>query len=107
MLNHINLVFLYSLRSYTLSLNRHMGNMDTGGKTTSKSNFWPTMMKDIALFLASCPVCEKFKKPAKIHKDPLHPIGLPKTGGKLAMDLMDGRETLTETYKTNKYLNHG
>ncbi|KAF0153184.1 MAG: hypothetical protein FD188_3384, partial [Ignavibacteria bacterium] len=71
---------------------------------TSRSYFWPSLTKDIKLFVSTCPVCDRFKIQSKTPKSPLHPVRVGSRGEILAIDVVGGKETLPTTPRGNKYI---
>ena len=70
----------------------------------SRQYWWPGMKRDIAIYIAACEICAKFRHPAKTPRAPLNPIRVGSPNELVAMDLMGGKESLPTTSRQNKYV---
>ena len=58
----------------------------------NRSFFWPSMRRDASLFVAACPVCDKFRSLRSHPRSPLHPFRIGYRGDVLAIDLVGEKE---------------
>ena len=70
----------------------------------SRSFFWPSMVKDIKLFISTCSICDRFKTQVRMPKNTLSPVKVGFRGEILAIDVIGGKGTLPVTPRGNKYI---
>ena len=70
----------------------------------SRQYYWPHMNRDIAIFIAACETCAKFRRIARTPRAPLCPILLGSRGEIVALDVMGGKESLLLTPRGNRYI---
>ena len=70
----------------------------------SRTFYWHSMRKDVKLFVASCPVCDRYKKVGRAPKNPLHPVRVGFRGETLAMDILGGKYALPTSPRGNRYI---
>ena len=70
----------------------------------TRSVFWPSMKRDVDLFVMTCPVCDRFRNLHAKPRSPLHPVRVGFRGEILAIDLVGGKEALPTTVRDNKYI---
>ena len=66
--------------------------------------FWLFMKRDIALYVAACDVCIKFRRCAREPHAALHPIHVGFRNEIVALDCMGGNLSLPTTEHGNKYI---
>ena len=66
--------------------------------------FWLFIKRDIALYVAACSVCIKFRRCARGPRASLHPIHVGFRNEIVALDCMGGKLSLPTTKRGNKYI---
>ena len=62
------------------------------------------MKRDVQLQLATCPTCDKFHSPSLRQRAKLNPILTNGRGDILAIDVFDGKASVPETPRANRYI---
>ena len=65
---------------------------------------WPYLKRDVRLYVACCPVCERF---IRLNRTPKAGLRSMKVGGRrncLAMDIVGGMDSLPQTPRGNRYI---
>ena len=62
---------------------------------------WPDLKRDVRLYVACCPTCEKF---IRLNRTPKAGLRLMEVGGRLAMDIVGGMDSLPLTPRGNRYI---
>ena len=65
--------------------------------------YWPSMKKDLRLFIETCSKCDQFRH-SRTFKSPLGRIPIAERDDLMAMDIFGGRDTVPETENGNKYV---
>ena len=64
--------------------------------------FWPYRKRDVRLYIACCPTCERFLRLGRTPKTGLCPIEIGGQGDCIAMDIVGGKDSLPETPRGHK-----
>ena len=66
--------------------------------------FWPHLKRDVRLYVACCPTCERFLRLGRTPRAALTPMEVGGRGDCIAMDIVGGKDSLPETPRGNKYI---
>ena len=66
--------------------------------------YWPGMRRDVKLFIAACPACDKFRNVPHGVRAPLGSIRATNRFDLVAMDIVGGQNTLPETEQASKFI---
>ena len=66
--------------------------------------WWPDLKRDVRLYVACCPVCERFLKMGRTPKAGLRSMAVGGRGDCLAMDIVGGKDSFPLTPRGNVYI---
>ena len=66
--------------------------------------WWPDLKRDVRLYVACCPVCERFLKMGRTPKAGLRSMAVGGRGDCLAMDIVGGKDSFPLTPRGNLYV---
>ena len=66
--------------------------------------WWPDLKRDVRIYIACCPTCEKFLRINRTPRAGLRPMEIGGRGDCLAMDIVGGRDSLPTTPRGHKYI---
>ena len=69
-----------------------------------RSFWWPDLKRDVRLYVACCPVCEKFIRLGRTPRAGLKPMEVGGLGKCLSMDIVGGKDSFPVTPRENKYI---
>ena len=66
--------------------------------------FWPDLKRDVRLYVACCPTCERFLSIGRNPRARLRPMNVGGRGDCVFMDIVGGKGSLPETPRGNNYI---
>ena len=81
----------------------HQAAKATAAKIISRF-FWPDLKRDVRLYVACCPTCERFLRLGRNPRAGLRPMNVGGRGDCVSMDIVGGKGSLPETPRGNNYI---
>ena len=66
--------------------------------------FWPDIKRDVRLYVACCPTCERFLRLGRNPRAGLHSMAVGGRGDCVSIDIVGGKGSLPEDFRGNNYI---
>ena len=81
----------------------HQAAKATAAKIISRF-FWPDLKRDVRLYVACCPICERFSRLKRNPRAGIRPMNVGGRGDCVSMNIDGGHSSLHETPSSNNYI---